>query len=245
MAKTVLEYVQACLSKMDSDLVSDISETEEAAQVAVLLKDVYEELLGRQEWSFLYSPITMFSQGPGKTQFVMPTTTRNLINLWYNIDSAGGYTRRELCYVEPGEFLRRFGGGSAAGNRELITTAANKIQFYIWNDRMPSYYTSFDGTSIYCDAYDASIEANLSLAKVNAFGVVHPTFTVSNSFVPTLPESMVPLLQASLNSSAFLSLKQQASADDERKTSRQLSRERIRENRLNRDHYYSNKFGRK
>lgn len=245
--KTVLQYVQACLSTMDSDEVDGINETAESMQVANLLADCYDELLNRQEWEFLKGPLTFTAMGDSTqpTGFTIPPGLRHVHNLWYNVDTSGGVTRRELKYVEPERFLLSFGGGSAQSNK-LLVTLPNQLQFYVRIDQQPTVYTTFDDKTIYCNAVDQSVEATLVSSKVSALGVRIPAFQVADQFVPDIPEHMVPLLQATLNSVSHLHFKQQASVPDEARVRRQMQQARYRNSKVaSRENYYSNAFGRR
>ena len=243
--KNVLEYVQACLNTMDSDAVDAISDTAEATQVAELLRDVYFELLNRQEWEFLKGPLTLTAAGDTTkpTKFTVPAGLRHLHKVWYNIDESGGLNRRELIFKEPEDFLLLTGGSSASN--KLLVTEGSQLQFYVRTDAMPTYYTTFDDETIYCDAYKSSIETSLVSSKISALGVAIPAFTVSDTFVPDLPENMVPLLQATLNATSHLYFKQQASTPDEARVRRQLAQARTRNSKVaSRSSYYANQFGR-
>jgi len=244
--KNILQYVQACLSTMDSDEVDSIGETAEATQVANLLSDCYDELIQRQEWEFLKGPVTLIAGvNPAlPTQFTLPTNLRHLYSVWYNTGVDGNLRRQEICYLCPEEFLRRYGSGPVNSDRQLVTVG-NQIQFYIRNNHQPSHYTSFDAKTLYFDSFDSGVETTLVSNKVSAFGISNPQFTVSDGFIPLLPEHMVPLLQATLNAAAHLYFKQQASSSDEVRARRQLAQARNRESTLTRDHYYSNRFGRR
>lgn len=244
--KNVLQYVQACLSTMDSDNVDSITDTSESMQVAELLQDLYFELLNRQEWSFLHGPQTLTSSADPAfpTSFAIPSGLRHLRNVWYNVHESGGVARRELKYFEPTDFLTRFGSGGPQANKQLVTLPG-QIQFYVRNDMMPHYYTSFDGVSLVCDSFDSAVESTLQAVKISAYGVGTPAFTVQDDFVPKLPEHMVPLLQHTLNAASHLYFKQQASSVDEIRVRRQLAQARSRESKLTREHYYANAFGRR
>ncbi|MDY0087121.1 MAG: hypothetical protein RBS78_00985 [Coriobacteriia bacterium] len=244
--RTVLEYVQQCLSTMDSDLVDSINETAEAVQVADLLRENYLELMNRQDWEFLKRAVTLTpAADPAMpTRFDAPQGLRKLSNLWYNV-SESGVSRRELKYVDPVEFLNRLASGDAESNK-VLTTYGTQLQFYVRNDRMPTFYTTFDDRRVFLDSYDASVEATVQGNRVSAWGVVIPDFVVEDGHTPDLPEHMVPLLQATLNSTAHLYFKQQASAPDEARVRRQLAQARKRNSIVaDREHYYVNNFGRR
>ncbi len=241
--KTVLEYVQGALDIMEGDEVDDISDTVESMQVAKQLAETYYELLNRQEWEFLKGPLTLTAAADVAfpTKFLVPSRLRHLHNLWYN--KTGAQSTTELCYVEPVEFLRRC---SVDGENRSLITLPSQLQWYVETDKHPTFYTTFDDQSIYCNSYDVSIESTLQASKVSAYGLANPDLTLDNDFVPTLPEHMVPLLTAALNAACSLNLKQVASPTDDRRERRQLAQARRTNSKIaSRDDYYANKFGRR
>jgi len=248
MAKMVLEYVQACLSAMNSDEVDDIADTTESMQVAEQLEEVYYELLNREEWPWLYGPIILdaLADTDHPTEFTIPEEVKYIENVSYNVSESSGYKRKELCYLEPMDFIRRFSDGEDDSSKELITSGS-QIFFYVSNDRWPEYWTSFDDETIVCDAYHADYNATLVAARISAYGVSIPEFEVNDEFEPVVPKHIEPLLQAELNRECFQYFKQIESVPDERKANRQLARARRESSKITRDadNYYTNNFGRR
>lgn len=244
--KTVLQYVQAALNVMDSDEVDSIGDTTEATQVAELLLDIYFELVNRQEWSFLKGALLVTSAGDtaAPTKLSLPENCKRVKVLKYNIDTSGGYQSRDLKYLSPELFLMRFSTNSSDGNRLLVNPAEN-LHFYVMTTQMPSFWTSFDDEHIWCDAYDSSIESTLTTAKIGSWGDRIPTFNVEDTFVPFLPDHMIPLLQHTLNQAAMQTFKQMDSKMDEIRVRRQTGQARRAESRITRKSYYWNQFGRR
>lgn len=244
--QTVLEYVTTALSNMDSDEVDSIDDTTESMQVAVLLKQMYFELVNRQEWSFLKGALAIVSAGDlaAPTKLVLPENCKRLRDLWYNVDTAGGFQRQTIVYLEPMLFLRRFSGGQAAGDR-LLVNPGNNMPFYISTVNQPTFYTSFDDKHIWCDAYDSNVESTLQSTKVGAWGDRIPEFDITDAYVPFLPDHMVSLLQHTLNEAAMQVFKQTESPMDSKRVRRQTGQARRAESRLTRKTYFSNRFGRK
>lgn len=234
--KNVLEYVQAALNVMESDQVDSISDTEESVMVAELLRQVYDELIERKEWLFLYQAITLTPAADvtSPTKFTIPDNVRRIEWLSYNISQDGGeYTRRELCYTEPHDFLQKFGNGSLSS---MIITIGDSIKFHATLDKMPTHWTSFDDETVYMNSIDASIQSTLTSDRLQGWGYVHPEFQITDTFVPDLPVRMVPLLQHTLNNAASQAYKQQVSGLDQEREQRQMAvmvRDNNRSHRLN------------
>lgn len=248
MAKTVLEYVQASLSAMNSDEVDDIADTTESMQVAEQLEEVYYELLNREEWPWLHGPIVLEAVGDTDhpTEFLIPEDVKYVNDVSYNVSESTGYKRKELCYLEPLEFLKRFSVGEDDSTKQLITLGS-QIFFYISNDRWPEYWTSFDDETIVCDAFYEDYGATLVAGRLSAYGVLIPEFEVNDEFEVPVPKHIQPLLQAELNRECFQYFKQIESVPDERKARRQLARARRESSKITRDQdvYYTNNFGRR
>ena len=250
MARTVLEYVQATLNAMDSDNVDSIADTDESQQVADHLEEVYYELMEREDWPHLHQPINLTAAVDTTlpTKFTISESIRYIDWLRYNrATDAMEFEGHDVCYLRPEEFVRRFATGKDDSNKQLVTVDS-KIRFYVSNNRMPQYWTSFDedGT-IYMDAFDSSIETTLTSDRLDGWGVVIPSFSVTDTFTPDLPRHMEQLLQAELNRQSFQHFKQQVSEVDEKKARRQLAQQRRRNSKVRResDKYYTNRFGRK
>lgn len=247
MAKTLLEYVQNCLSVMDSDNVDTINDTVESMQVANQLKEVYYELLARQDWPFLRKPLTLTGNADtdAPTSFTIPDAIKLIEQLRYNVSETGAYVKRDLCWVEPEDFVDRCQASETSTDHQLVTLGDN-VKFYVALNRWPSIWTSFDDDTVVMDAVHQTYDSTLQSTKLAGHGIVLPTFTVEDDFVPTIPSNQEPLLQAELNRQCFRYFKQVESITDEQKAKRQLARGRRESSKSDRpaDRYYRNRFGR-
>jgi hypothetical protein len=85
----------------------------------------------------------------------------------------------------------------------VVPDVNSSISLAIFNDRMPTYYTSFDDLHVVLNAYDAAIDTTLQESKTMAYGTVYPTFTIADNFVPDLDDTMMPFLLAEAKSTCF------------------------------------------
>ena len=226
--KSVLAYVQDCLTSMDSDSVEGL-ETEEAIMVADMFKGVYMEYCGREYWPWLNAPVTLTSAASASTPtlFTISTLVRRLDVIKYNVDTTGSNPQyREILWKEPSKFFdEQTNLQTVSGTTQLVTLSGN-MKMYVYSDRMPKYWTQFTDGYIMMDAYQASVESPdyLATTKVNAWGNTLPTLTiVDGSEIPQLPQSLEPMLQAMLNTTAHSQLKNQESVQDTKKENRQLA----------------------
>lgn len=243
MKKSVLEYVQACLSKMDSDNVDSITDTEEATQVADLLADVYYEFVTRDNWSFLDGGIVVqtLADPSRPTAVSIPAEVKRIDKVMYKTVNGTVTRYKELKYLRPNEWLDRF---TVSGDSRVLSVV-NSLSFYVETDRDPAYWTSFDDSTIVVDAWKQADSTTVLAADFNITGSTIPEFEVSDDFVPVLPDLAVPYIQNSLNAAAMQSFKQQGSVDDETKLRRQYAMLQRRDAVTRKETYYEAKYGRR
>ena len=248
MGKTVLEYVQATLSAMDSDDVDSIDDTMEATQVANQLKEEYAEYIGRQDWAYMKRAITLnaVADPASPASFTIPEDIKLIEELSYNVSETGSYKRHKLRYLDPQCFLDTVTVGEGSANATLVEVGSS-IKYFVRTDRWPTYWTSFDEVTVVMDAVNQDYETTLTTENLQGFGVCIPAFQVEDGFVPYVPLNTEPALQAQLNKVCFHYFKQVASVPDEEKSKRQLARQRREASKVDRpgNRYYRNQFGRK
>lgn len=202
MRKTLLEMVQSILNDMDSEAVNSISDTVEAQQIASVIEDTFYNIIAAREIPEHKQllQITSLSNNAKPTHFLYPTNTKEIERLFYNVGTSGA-NWVEIYFVDPLDFLNRM--DEQATGVVVVTDVAGGTPLYIRNDRMPSYYTSFDDNHIVMDAYDASVESILQQSKTRAYGTVYPTFSQTDDFEPDLDEPMLQYLLAEAKSTCF------------------------------------------
>lgn len=204
MKRTLLEMVQSILNDMDSEAVNSINDSVEAQQIASVIEDVYYNIVAARnipEHQQLLK-MTSLSSSVRPTHFQYPTNTREIVSLAYNIDTQGKVNYQEIQFVEPMDFLSRMPYNLSTGVL-VVPDVNSNISLTVFRNRMPTYYTSFDDLHVVLNAYDASIDTTLQESKTRAYGTVYPTFSISDSFVPDLDDTMLPYLLAEAKSTCF------------------------------------------
>ena len=196
MRRTLLDMVQSILSDMDSEEVNSISDSVEAEQIANVIKDTYFNIIAAREIPEHKKVfrLTSLSDSTRPTHFKYPDNVKHLENFQYNV--GGDY--KEIKFVDPFVFINLMDETA-----KQVGTVADNIPLFVYDDRKPSYYTSFDDEYIVVDAYDSSVEATLSASKTRCYGSVYPTFTISDSFTPDLDDTLLPMLLAEAKSVCF------------------------------------------
>lgn len=205
MKTTLLSLVQSILSDMDSEAVNSISDTVEAQQVASVIEDTYYNIISNRDIPELKRIInlTSLSDNTRPTHFKYPSNVKELEDVRYNVSLSGGVSYSVIPFVDPLEFLSRQGSDDSADNVTQVQDVDTTAIFLIFNDRMPTYYTSFDDEHIVFNAYDSSIDTVLQASKTMAYGTVYPTFSIADSFEPHLDDNMMPYLLAESKSVCF------------------------------------------
>lgn len=203
---TLLEMVQNIMGAMESDNVNDVSSTVESQGVAEVIKETYFDLIASRDWPFLkiYQGLTALGDTAAPWKMRFPTTVNKVYWLKYN--------KKDVSYLDPKEFQDIL---------DLRVTQASVIDStgHMLNQD-PVYWTSFDDDYVFFDGYDSDTDSTLQASKSTGYMLTIPTWTLSNTFVPTLPEKMFPLLLADAKSTCFLNFKQIANAKEERKSQR-------------------------
>jgi|13_taG_2_1085334.scaffolds.fasta_scaffold00162_31 hypothetical protein len=200
MKKTLLELVQSILSDMDSEPVNSISDSIEAEQIASVIEDTYFNFVSSREIPEhrRLIKITALSDNTKPTHFKY--VGRQLYWIRYNIDENSQTNYREIKYMDPGSFATR---NLDTSNVTTVYDVSASTNLLILNDRMPSIYTSFDDEHIVMDAFKSSVESTLQTTKTQAYGIVTPTFSLSDTFEPDLDEDLIPYLLAEAKSACF------------------------------------------
>ena len=207
MAKlSLLDMTQNILSALDSDPVSSIDETVEAVQVAELVKEAYFELLSQRDWPFLFqlAPLQALGDTNNPTKMKIPDTWNKVKWVKYN--------KKEVTWVDPQTF------NDIITNRVAQSGVINANGYVINQD--PQYWTSYDDQFLIFDGYNSSVDSTLQANKSSAYGTQQASWTHTDNFVPAIPEKFFPTLLAEAKSQAFVNLKQQSNAREERKATR-------------------------
>jgi hypothetical protein len=234
---TVLEMTQDILNDMDSDAVSSINDTLEALQVASILETTYFEILDlRDQWDHLGQLGQLTSSGDSDlpTHMTLADNIQKLEWVKYNAKTAvadkAKYT--DMVYYEPREFMDKVNSRDSTDSAiKLVTDPDSSVILHIWNDRLPTFYTTFDDKTLIFDAFLLTLDATLTTAKSQWYGYVEPTFSKVDGFVADLPSKLFSYYLSEAKSVCFNALKQSPNAKEEQRSRRQrfqISREKRR-----------------
>lgn len=193
MAKmTLLEITQDILSDMTSDVINSIDDTEEAQQVAQIVKSTYMAMMSNRNWPHTRQLISLiaFTDSNRPTHMRIDDEVKEMISIYYD-KKKNGETRllyQEVEWKDPDDFLRYTNVRNSDNSNILVVTDPSGVVLLIQNDKAPSYYTSFDDETLVFDSWDSVVENTLQTSKTQARAYVTPIFQMVDSYVPDLPE---------------------------------------------------------
>lgn len=222
---TLLEVVQQILSDMDGDEVNSITDTVESEQVARHVVRTFENLVSSREW--LYNrglvSLTAFSDTDFPTHFTVPDNIQKLEKIFYDKIKTGETRKqyREVLWKEPDDFLRLLNQRDSSSTTVQTVTDSSGTELLIVNDRAPTYYTSFDDSTIIMDSFDSDVDTTLQQSKVQAYGFTIPTLALIDSAVIDLPKEAHSLLIEKATTRAQLKARQFQDVDSATEARRQ------------------------
>ena len=209
---TLIDMVQDIMSDMNSDEVNSISDSIEGMQVAQIIKSTYFNIIDGRDWPHLYQLFTLTASGTAAkpTHMRLPDNVIDVEWLKYNVkaEAADKESFRDIIYKSPKEFMAILDARDSLATFVTVVEDDTTVELNIYNDRVPSYYTSFDNEYIIFDAFNNAVESILQTAKTQGYGKVYPTWTMSDSFIPDLPTQSFSLLLNEAKSTCFLRIKE-------------------------------------
>lgn len=214
MAKrTILDMTQDILSKMNSDSVNSIGDTEEATQVAEIVRSCYYDII---EVYDLPHTKELFSLD-GMANVNRPATMKLPENiskvLWVKYDTridvnhSKNYT--DIKFLTPYDFVSYCNARPSTDTATYQTVNPHtNISVVIDKTHAPTFWTSFDDEHIEFDSFDSGVENTMHASKTICEGFRRPTFTLTDTFTPDLPENLFSLLEAQAEAACFAYHKQ-------------------------------------
>lgn len=207
---TVLELVQDILNSLDSDEVNSINDTIEAQQIAQIVKTTYYNITVGKDWAHTFQLFRPDSSGSIQlpTKVKIPENVVELEWIKYNVRSSTDTKDRvaSLIYKTPEDFLTILNSRDSSASNVFVMV--DVVNLNIYNDKAPTYYTSFDGEYLILDSYDNTVDTTIQNSKCQCYGKIQPTFTLDDSFIPDLPIQAFTYLLNEAKATAFIDLKQ-------------------------------------
>jgi hypothetical protein len=214
---------------MDSDSVNSISDTIEATSVAEVVKQVYLDIIDEMGLPVNNKLVALEGLGDSTKPTHMHIPDDVSLIHWIKYDTrtdvAGNKVYNEIGYMTPQNFVSMVNVRPSTDtvNYQVVQYDSN-VPLIIGKKHAPTAWTSFDDEYIIFDSYDSSVDSTLQSSKSIISANYRPTFTLTDTFIPDLPENLFSLLYTQALSRCFANQKQQLNP----KVERQESRMRVR-----------------
>lgn len=226
MKYTLLEMVQRILSAMQSDEVNSISDTVESLDVANIIKENYNDIIGDRTELPENKGLFQLDAFTDITKPLLATVPSNVIQVdWlkYNSETSTDPKFYDLKYMPFKDFYSMLMMIDLEDDNTQVMSLSlpsgvTTVKFR--NNQTPNYYTSYNDNLIMFDSLDTSKDDTIVSAKTLAYGIITPEFLLSDTFVPDLEPQQFQLLLQRSKSQAFLEEKQISNPDAERKAKR-------------------------
>ena len=233
MKMTLLEIVQAVLSRAEDDEVNSIDDSEPSLLCAQRAKEEYFDLVNDVDWPHLntVTQLASVSDATQPTVLSIPDTVvlmdvEGVIQYDITTSSDDNTKFRELVYKTPGDFLRYLANRNDSDSAVTKYTGYQGIPLLIRTDTMPTYWTTFDDEYVVCDSFYSTDETWLQGTKTTIKAKKIPTWTEDDDFIPDLPDNLFPMYLSKVTTKYFLYHTQKFNQLDLQETQSGKSRQR-------------------
>lgn len=216
MAKqTLLELTQTILASMDSDEVNSINDTVESYDIAILLRDLYYDIAVELNLTAHETLFELTASGDSSQPVLMylPDNVAEVNWIKYNnqlsTETNSNYITVEFMPFED-FFKMQSGYVFDTSNVGEMVFCMNDEDFEIMykTNAFPTKFTSIGNNTLLFDAINEDEDTTLNKAKTMCGGLIYPTFTLEDSFIPELDVAQFPYYRNKAKMRAFAEKKQ-------------------------------------
>lgn len=248
MSRTLNYTVQRVLEKLNLDPINSINDTEDAILVAREAESTFFDLLSRNTWPNQEKLIKVqsVSNTQNPTALILGEMVDQIESIRYNVteDNSDQTVYRRMIWLEPDDFLQMVHSRNTE-NDNVDVALMDGIELFVYNDKMPEYYTSFDNKYLILDSYDKSVSSTLLGSKTICYGSVIPVWSVTDEYIIPVNERFYPLFLSALTSACSVMLLNTQNPEEERRQMRAISRLRQEAYRTEAESFPRFKYGRK
>lgn len=212
MKYSVLELTQNILSSLDSDEVNSISDTTEATQVANIVRTAYFNIISRADLPEHRQIFSLDASGDNLLPVLMtkPDNVRRIDWIKYNKADTSDPDNFGYVTILPLQQFMDHIHQFSTDETDVGTMDLDGFTFYFKDEKQPDFCTIINDYQIVFDSYDSAFDTTLQETKTMCFGLIVPSFTMADAFIPEMDEQQFPLLLNEAKSIAFIELKQMA-----------------------------------
>lgn len=218
MKFTLLEIVQDVLNDISGDEVDSISDTTEATQIANIVRSTYYHIVSQKDLPEHKDMFNLTESADTAAPVKMSLPDHVLRVYWIKYDKyLSGATNSDwdtVKYLDWDQFISLQNmlneDDSNVTSMTVTTTDSDTWELKYMTDRHPEYWSSPDDNNIYFSSYNSAVDTDLYMyqEKTQCYGLVKPTFTLSDGFTPDLDATEFNWLIEESKSAASIKLRQ-------------------------------------
>jgi hypothetical protein len=224
---TLLELTQSVLASIDGDEANSITDTVEAHDIALMIRDIYFDIVSRANLpeNFFFFGLDASTDEDKPTLMTLPETASNLLWMRYDIRLVGE-TKPDFIDMQYVDFKEFIDGQHMLNADEdnvssfVLTENGESMTHYYRTDAHPARYTSYNDHTFLFDSFDNTIENTLQKSKSLCYGERIIPFTLEDSFVPSLDSRQFSVLLNEAKATAWTEKKQSANQKAEQNARR-------------------------
>ena len=227
MKRTLLEMTQDILVSLDGDEITAIADTAESAQVAAIIRQCFYEIAANAKLPEHFALFEL-TETSSSSPTIMTKPTDVLTIEWIKYDHSPAADSpvtdyRNIYFLAFDDFQnRQLGADSDATDtsRFNYTIGSDIFPFVYVNTRNPTYYTTYNDSTIVFDSLDEDEETFLRKTKTMCYGLKESSWTHTDAAVPNLDHKLHNLLFQEAKAQCFNELKQVDNMRAEKKARR-------------------------
>ena len=229
---SMITIVQKTMESLNLDEVNSISDSPDAEQIAQIAQDSAYDLLNQSDWPFTIrlEQLESIADAARPNYLRIPDEAVRIDYIKYDkTDPADAVDGVDLVKIENIEWLppQQFLDLVQTRNSQIteidLIEHFNGMTFPIYNDRAPSYWTSFDDEYIVFDAVNLDLESTLQGSKSQCHMKWIQDITIADDFQLDAPAHFFSIWLADVKSTAAINMKQEASPKEEQRVRRGLA----------------------
>ena len=233
----LLDITQEILNEMDGDVVNSIFDTEESEQVANIVRSTFRAMASNSNWPShrRLTKVVPSTDSATPTHMTLASDVKEVVSIHYNT-AKDGVTRREYTqmeYLQPEQFMMKTNSRNSDSANTVVVVDSTGVELLITNNKAPSYFTSFDDTTLVFDSFDSVVDSTLQASKVQTIAYLLVELALSDSAVPDLPPDALTALVEESKSRCQSKIRQFNDVKSEQEAQRQrryMSRKNWRAN---------------
>lgn len=229
---TLLQIVQKTMEALNLDEINSISDSPDSEQIAQIAQDSYYELLNQADWphTIRLEQLESVADADHPNYLRIPDETTRIDDFKYDATLTDDddlpvdlIEIKSVQWLAPVQFLKMTQSRNTELDEIETITDFNGVRYHVYNDRSPSYWTSFDDVYVVCDAYNSEVESTLQGNKSQALMKWIEDVVITDDTLISAPSHFFQTWLAETKSTAFIYMKQETSPKDEQRSRRGLA----------------------